>query len=634
MSWEDDYVVGQNKTDDQITPVVELPVVDDEIAIESSAPNPEWMNQHIVRSEQVEADQPWYGGLGGLAKRVGWEAGGAAAGFNLGQQFQKSIPRIPPVAGPASGVANAALQAARVATPYITAGIGGLTGKRFDQNVMGNVLPGDEEVSSDALALLGGGLATTAPTAAARVLRAPVTKTVKKNIADLNRLGMDYTPGIVSDSSIVQGLEQLLKEVPITSGNVNDKLTKIYKQFNNAIKHLSDDSTLDITTDAWEVGKKIQASAAAKVAKYEERSEALYRITNDLIPQSTIVRLDDTKEFLANYAGRYTEEYADLRKVFGDNLMDKIDTTLAKHEDIPWHILDEMRKQVGRKTTGMVTDAGDPGIARQLYRHIMTDMGAAVDDIAKRTNDSSPRQAWRNASRYWRMAFGDDGAMVRTFDDVAKAEPDKLFRALESGNISKIVRAKKATDPETWKLVRGAVVQRLGQATAAQQDYVGQVFSPRTFLTNYNKLRKASKRPMELLFGSNAKLGGIDSQLASLSRIADRLSAGGKFANPSGTAKGLAMAGAYGGMWIDPVTTAMTVGGAYGGSKLWTNKRFLDWMLAGQNVGAGTRAAGNWIASIPAFTGTQYISGSDENFMSNLKDGLNRWMEIPTVPNQ
>ena len=67
---------------------------------------------------------------------------------------------------------------------------------------------------------------------------------------------MDYTPGTVSDSSIVQGLEQLLKEVPITSGNVNDKLTKIYRQFNNAIKHLSDDSTLDITTDAWEVGKK------------------------------------------------------------------------------------------------------------------------------------------------------------------------------------------------------------------------------------------------------------------------------------------------------------------------------------------------------------------------------------------
>ena len=467
MSWEDDYVVGQKKTDDQIAPIIEPTIVDDEIVIGSSTPNPEWMNQHIVRSEQVEAEQPWYGGLGGLAQRIGFEAAPAAAGFRVGQEFQKSIPRVPPVPG-VGQIANVGLQVARAATPYVAAGIGGLTGKRFDQNAMGNVLPGDEEVSSDVLALLGGGLATAAPTAGARVARSTGTRNIQKNIADFRGLGMDYTPGTVSDSSIVQGLEQLLKEVPITSGNVNDKLTKIYRQFNNAIKHLSDDSTLDITTDAWEVGKKIQASAAAKVAKYEKRSEALYRITNDLIPQSTIVRLDDTKEFLANYAGRYTEEYADLRKVFGDNLMDKIDTTLAKHEDIPWHILDEMRKQVGRKTTGMVTDAGDPGIARQLYRHIMTDMGAAVDDIAKRTNDSSPRQAWRNASRYWRMAFGDDGAMVRTFDDVAKAEPDKLFKALESGNITRIERARKATDPETWKLVRGAVVQRLGQATPSQ----------------------------------------------------------------------------------------------------------------------------------------------------------------------
>ena len=638
MSWEDDYLVDKKK-DDQIVPVVEPPVddqivIDDEISIESSNPNPDWLTQHIVRTEQVQADQPWYGGLGDLAKRVGWESGPAAAGFNLGQRFQKSIPRVPPVAGPASGVANLGLQAARIATPYVMGGIGGLTGKRFDQDVLGNVLPGDEEISSDLLALLGGGLATGAPDVGARVLRAPATRNVQRNISDLRMLGMDYTPGTVSDSSIVQGLEQLLKEVPITSGNVNDKLTKIYKQFNNAIKHLSDDTTLDMTTDAWEVGKRIQASAAAKVAKYEERSTALYRIANDLIPQSTIVRLDNTKDFLATYAGRYTEEYDDLRKVFGDNLMDKIDTALTKHDDIPWHILDEIRTQVGRKTTGMVTDAGDPGIAKQLYGHLMTDMGAAADDIAKRTGDSSPRLAWRNASRYWRLAFGDKGSIVKTFDDVAKAEPDKLFKAIESGNITTIERARKATDPETWKLVRGAVVQRLGQATAGQQDYLGQVFSPRTFLTNYNKLRKSSARPMELLFGGNAKRGGIDAQLASLARIADRLSASGKFANPSGTAKALAMTGAATGMVMEPVTTAMTVGSAYAGSKLWTNKKFLDWMLAGQNVKAGTRAAGNWIAAIPVFTGTQYISGTDENFMSNLKDELNRWMEIPTVPTQ
>ena len=632
MSWEDEYLVGQKTKGDQIVPVVE-PSVDDEISIESSTPNPDWMNQYIVRTEQFEADQPWYGGLGDLAKRVGWEASGAAAGFRVGQEFQKSIPRVPPVPG-AGQITNLGLQVARAATPYVAAGIGGLTGKRFDQDAMGNVLPGDEEISSDVLALLGGGLATGAPTAGAKLMGIPGTRNVQTNISELWKLGVDYTPGTVSDSSIVQGLEQLLKEIPITSGNVNNKLTKIYRQFNNAIKHLSDDATLDMTTDAWEVGKRIQASAAAKVAKYQERSKALYRIANNLIPQSTIVRLDNTKDFLTTYAGRYTEEYDDLRKVFGDNLMDKIDTALANHNDLPWHILDEIRQQVGRKTTGMVTDAGDPGIAKQLYGHLMTDMGAAVDDIARRTGDSSPRQAWRNASRYWRMAFGDKGAMVKTFDDVAKADPDKLFKAIESGNITTIAKAIKATDPETWKLVRGAVVQLLGQATAEQQDYLGQVFSPRAFLTNYNKLRKASKRPMELLFGGNAKRGGIDTQLASLARIADRLSASGKFANPSGTAKALAMTGAVTGMVMEPVTTAMTVGSAYAGSKLWTNKGFLDWMLAGQNVKAGTRAAGNWIAAIPVFTGTQYISGSDENFMSNLRDGLNRWMEIPTIPNQ
>jgi len=85
---------------------------------------------------------------------------------------------------------------------------------------------------------------------------------------------------------------------------------------------------------------------------------------------------------------------------------------------------------------------------------------------------------------------------------------------------------------------------------------------------------------------------------------------------------------------VDPLTTTAVAGGLYGGSRLWTNKRFLDWLIRGKDVSANTRMATNWVASMPTFAGMQWLGAKDEDALENLKNNLWSWAEsaVPSVP--
>ena len=206
------------------------------------------------------------------------------------------------------------------------------------------------------------------------------------------------------------------------------------------------------------------------------------------------------------------------------------------------------------------------------------------------------------------------------------------------GNITKIAMARKASDPETWSLVQGAVAKQMGRAPSALQDVDEFVFSPSHFLRNFNDMRSLDNKPLRLLFGSTGKYRNILPQLTDLARVSQRLAASGKLANPSGTSQALmtfvTTGGLIGGGMVDPVTTTAIAGGLYGSSRLWTNKRFLDWLIRGKDVSANTRMATNWIASMPTFAGMQWLGAKDEDALEHLKNNLMSWAEsaVPSVP--
>ena len=138
-------------------------------------------------------------------------------------------------------------------------------------------MPGDESVMSDLTSLAGGSLQRVPSTVAGNLLRSGMGQA--RDVADqLTDLGVDYTPGITSDWSIVKGLEQVMTELPITGGVTRAKLNEIYAQFDSAVKHLTDDATIDWGEDIVDLGVRIQRSAESKIQHYNDRTDQLYNI--------------------------------------------------------------------------------------------------------------------------------------------------------------------------------------------------------------------------------------------------------------------------------------------------------------------------------------------------------------------
>jgi hypothetical protein len=85
--------------------------------------------------------------------------------------------------------------------------------------------------------------------------------------------------------------------------------------------------------------------------------------------------------------------------------------------------------------------------------------------------------------------------------------------------------------PEQQQVVASTVFKRMGQATAGNQNAAGDVFSPETFLTNYNKMSPEAK---SALFD---RIPELRTQADNLANVAENLREGSKvFKNSSGTA--------------------------------------------------------------------------------------------------
>jgi hypothetical protein len=603
-------------------------------------------------------DKAWYDGIdwGGMAQRIGFESVPAAAAFTGAQKYARSLPQV----GGLPGLSTAA-NVAKLAIPPVAGMIGGLVGKRGDQ-ALGNELPGDDSIMSDILAAGGGAMPIGIDVAGGALRRTAMgwkegtRAATDKALRESEQFGIQPTAGQITDKSLVQTFERLLRQMPVSGPGVERAHRKAYDEFQNAIRHLTDDGTLDLSTDAFAAGQKIQESAGRRVDAFNNRANALFRMVDKVIPNRTQIPLTKTQEFVQDHAGKFLEPTQELRDALGDTFIEKIRLALMKDtgeivdgvavrsplESWNWHDLNVLRRQVGRRTTKPPSDTFDPKFARQLYKAILDDMevvvrqidaGALRGPVVPGSKDVALR-AWRNAARYYRQGLK---SMEETYDKVEAADPIRLFKSIENGSATDIGMARKASDPNTWRFVQAAVAERMGLAKAGLQDAEGQVFSPRAFLTNYNKFKRGtsgSKRGYDLMFGEAGKYRGISNELDVLARVADRMSQVSKPLQPSGNVHtGALVALGYGAL-TEPLTTAGAVAGLKGSSMLWTSPRFLSWLAKGENVRPRTRAFGNWVAAMPGYYVINQLSPSDETVLDDMRERLEQVAtnDLPETP--
>jgi hypothetical protein len=189
---------------------------------------------------------------------------------------------------------------------------------------------------------------------------------------------------------------------------------------------------------------------------------------------------------------------------------------------------------------------------------------------------------------------------LETLDPIlGTKDPEDIFKAATSGmqEGATTIRAVMRSLPEgPRKQLSATVLQRMGIAQAGKQDASGEVFSPETFLTNWNKISPDAKQALFSQYGTDFTKG-----LDNIAEVASNLREGSKiFANPSGTEAALTsklgVAGVIGGLLFGhPAASGALAGGMVASNQaakhLMTNPDFVKWLAQTTEMPAGSLPA-------------------------------------------
>lgn len=216
---------------------------------------------------------------------------------------------------------------------------------------------------------------------------------------------------------------------------------------------------------------------------------------------------------------------------------------------------------------------------RALYAAMSDDLTAAV----KATGDAKAAQAVTRANNYYRAGMQRVEALERVID--RSGGPEAVYRAMftnsrEGGTTLR--RVMQSLDGAQQKDLAAATLRRLGRANPSAQDELGEVFSPETFLTNWNKMAPEAKNALFDRFGSTYR-SDLDRLAAATSRAREAAQV---LANPSGTAPLGAQVTAYsalgGLLFTGNVAGAAGVGGTMALSNIFarafTSPKVVRWL--------------------------------------------------------
>jgi hypothetical protein len=246
--------------------------------------------------------------------------------------------------------------------------------------------------------------------------------------------------------------------------------------------------------------------------------------------------------------------------------------------------------------TEIIRDAKKAGRHEEALRgtnlnRIMNDAAitAERDLLNNMTRSGSPAaaRAYRAANNFWRTR-------VETIDNIlepivgAGRSGEEALAGVESmargkkGGVARLSGLLNAIPDWAQGDVRATIIDRLGRARAGAQSAAGDVFSPETFLTNWNKMSPEGK---QALFGGQ---GRMRRDLDDIALLAENLRDTRRFANVSGTGRAVELTG-WGGMAGTGLATgnigltamaALTPLATYGAGRLLASPRFVR-LLAG-----------------------------------------------------
>jgi hypothetical protein len=271
-----------------------------------------------------------------------------------------------------------------------------------------------------------------------------------------------------------------------------------------------------------------------------------------------------------------TDRATGSQNMFGDTVLPLKSVTGTAERGMPSQGL---RQLIGAKLAQPdLTGDVDRGQLKMLYSALMQDMRAAVEA----SGNTKALSALNRADQYTRAGMQRIDNIIEPL--VRNNIPEQVFQSMLQGKgqgATLIRTTMKSLEPEQQKVVAATMLDRLGRARPGTQGAEGDVFSPRTFLTELNKIDKTAR---DAVFGP----AGLSADVDKIAKASELLSsATSAMANPSGTARNTAawsvlsaMTGGLATQSVQGVAAGMAPLVVSAGTAKYalTNPRFIKWL--------------------------------------------------------
>ena len=385
-----------------------------------------------------------------------------------------------------------------------------------------------------------------------------------------------------------------LEASPISGPTIQRSTERVINEMKDAADDIASRAGISTTTEA--AGEALQAGSKKFVNKFEDKAELLFNRVDNLIGRDTMVVAPSTADALAeiaDYAAKHPEIANQLNLGKFVKLYDQfrgsgsglagVDTAL------PYGVLKDLRSTFGKsigKINGPLADM-DQGRVKMIYGKLSDDMRLAAE-----SSGADALKAFEQANGFYSRGRDIIDGTIAKFTNAQTPQQayNNLKNMLMEGNVRQstnaILNIKKALPASDFDTFRSTLISNLGKATAGAQDAAGEAFSPSTFLTNYNKLNKSSRKVV---------FGDLSGELEKFAKVAEQAKDAAANVNRSRTGVAVSTAGlvglaATGGLKAAVIAAALNYGTAVG----MTSKPFLKALNAAakKDMGPLQRLAG------------------------------------------
>lgn len=243
---------------------------------------------------------------------------------------------------------------------------------------------------------------------------------------------------------------------------------------------------------------------------------------------------------------------------------------------LSWQDMKRFRSAVGE----MVGEArfSDDTTKKQLQRLY----GALSEDMEATARAQGPKayQAFRRANTYWRAREQRiENVLTPILGDANDKGPQAIFEGIErmagqkGGDALKLGQAMRSMPAEEAATVRATIIDRLGRANPSGQDPNGALFSPETFLTQWNRM---SPRAKAVLFHDPKLRAGLDD----LATVAYGVRQSNRYANVSQTGGAVNLIA----LLASGPAGFKLAAAQYASGHLLASPRFVEWLMRAPRV--------------------------------------------------